>query len=224
VADDEARPVPPYASFTTVRNLIERMEREGVPSRLDASYLVGMAGGTRNQVKHALRSLGLIEEDGRVTSRLAELAKRPDERPALLGQLLQERYPSLTSLDQDATKGQLDEVLKTYGLNGATVRKAASFFLAAAMYADLPLSPHLTPSRTRGGGGGPSGTRKQGARRGKGQQRTNTGDGTSTDMKRVYFDLLVSKAEDSDELDSDLLDRIERLVGLSAAGGGTSQD
>jgi hypothetical protein len=34
-------------------------------------------------------------------------------------------------------------------------------------------------------------------------------------MKRVYFNLLVDKAKESDA-DSDLLDRIERLIGFDA--------
>ncbi|MDQ3222398.1 MAG: DUF5343 domain-containing protein [Gemmatimonadota bacterium] len=155
--EDTAAPVPPYSSFTTVRHLIERMEQQGVPSRIDNTYLVGMAGGTQAQVKHALRSLGLINEDGTVTTRLIDLVKRPDDRPRLLGHLLRERYPRLTDLDQSATRGQLDESLKSYGLNGATARKAASFFIAAATYAQLPLSPYFPAVRS--GSGGPGATR-----------------------------------------------------------------
>jgi hypothetical protein len=33
-------------------------------------------------------------------------------------------------------------------------------------------------------------------------------------MKRAYFDLLIKKAESADTVDTDLLDRIERLVGI----------
>ena len=68
--DPVAGPVPPYMSFATLLNQIERMEREGTPARIDRSYLVGMAGGTRNQFEMGLRSLGLIDESDQVTDTL----------------------------------------------------------------------------------------------------------------------------------------------------------
>jgi hypothetical protein len=55
--------VPPYVSFGTLINTLERMGVEGVPDRIDGSYLTNMAGGTRSQFKVCLRSLGLIDED-----------------------------------------------------------------------------------------------------------------------------------------------------------------
>jgi hypothetical protein len=165
VDEDTAAPVPPYSSFTTVRHLIERMEQHGVPGRIDNTYLVGMAGGTQSQVKHALRSLDLINDDGTVTPRLIDLVKHPEDRARLLGQLLRERYPRLTDLGQSATRGQLDESLKSYGLNGATARKAASFFIAAATYAQLPLSPYFPAARSGSGGPGATRTRRNPGKR-----------------------------------------------------------
>lgn len=140
-------PVPPYMSFATLLNQVERMEREGTPARIDGSYLVGMAGGTRNQFKMGLRSLGLIDESDQVTDAMVRLAKRPEERKALLAAILQERFPSLVKLDENATRGQLDEVLAGYGLGVDTRRKAASFFVAAATYAGIELSPHIRPAK-----------------------------------------------------------------------------
>ncbi len=98
-------PVPPYMSFATLLNQVERMEREGVPSRLDRTYLVGMAGGTRNQFKMGLRSLGLINENDQVTETMVRLAKDAEGRPALLAEVLRERFPSLVNLDENATRG-----------------------------------------------------------------------------------------------------------------------
>jgi hypothetical protein len=166
--ESSSGPVPPYVSWTTVSNKIAEMEAKGIPARIDASYLVGMAGGTQNQFKQALRSLGLIDETDRVTSTLIELVQNPDGRPALVGQLLKDRYPPLVELDGNATPGQLDEVLAGYGLGKETRRKAASFFVAAATYAGLPISPHIKPPRTGGarrpsGGARRSTSRKAGA-------------------------------------------------------------
>ena len=142
-----SRPVPPYMSFATLLNQIERMEQRGTPARIDRSYLVGMAGGTRNQFKMGLRSLGLIDESDQVTPALARLAKHPEERKALLAEILRERFPALVSLDENATRGQLDEVLTDYGFGVDTRRKAASFYVAAATYAGIPMSPHIRPAK-----------------------------------------------------------------------------
>jgi hypothetical protein len=140
-------PVPPYLSFATLLNQIERMERDGTPARIDRSYLVGMAGGTRNQFKMGLRSLGLIDESDQVTDTMGRLAKHPEGRQALLAEILRDRFPRLVNLSEDATRGQLDDVLADYGLGVDTRRKAASFYVAAATYAGIPLSPHIRPAK-----------------------------------------------------------------------------
>jgi hypothetical protein len=214
---DESRPVPPYAPFATLLHQLERMERDGVPGRIDKTYLIGMAGGTQNQLKHAMRSLGLITEHGEATQVLVDLAKKPDERAQLLARILRERYPTLAGLSQDATRGQLDEVLAEYGLNGVTARKAATFFVLAATYAGIPLSPHIKPAKASPG----TGTRRTGRKRRSAAQVETAGDTTNRDgvddMKRVYFNLLVDKAKESDaDSGTDLLDRIERLIGVDA--------
>lgn len=212
---DESRPVPPYAPFATLLHQLERMERDGVPGRIDKTYLIGMAGGTQNQLKHAMRSLGLISENGEATQELIDLAKKPNERQQLLATILRERYPTLVGLGQDATRGQLDEALAEYGLNGVTARKAATFFVLAATYAGIPLSPHIKPAK-----GTPSTGTRRTVRKRRSPAQVGTGgdvadrDGAD-DMKRVYFNLLVDKAKESDD-NTDLLDRIERLIGVDA--------
>lgn len=155
-------PVPPYLSFATLLNQIERMEREGTPSRIDGTYLVGMAGGTRNQFKMGLRSLGLIDDSDHVTDTLTRLAKHPEGRQALLAEILRERFPRLVNLNENATRGQLDEILAEYGFGVDTRRKAASFYVAAATYAGIPLSPHIRPAKGVNSG---AARRSPGARR-----------------------------------------------------------
>src|SRR2546428_665337 len=60
---------PPYISFRTLLNLVERMADEGIPRRIDRSYLGGLSGAYQTQVMAALRSLGLMTDDGAVTPR-----------------------------------------------------------------------------------------------------------------------------------------------------------
>jgi hypothetical protein len=215
-ADDLNEPVPPYVPFGTLVNQLQRMEREGVPARIDPSYLTGMGGTMRNQFRVSLRALGLIDESGNTTEALVRLAMNPDQRPMLLAEILQSRFPRLVSLNGNATRGQLEEIMVDYGLKSAdTRRKAMSFYLAAATYAGIPLSSHLRPAK---GGVSPSATPRRSRTAKKRPTASRATEAESrpadpSDMRRIYFDLLVEKAKQAD--DPALLDRIERLVGIA---------
>ena len=63
-------------------------------------------------------------------------------------------YRTLIALDLTRTSPrQLDEAMRKYGLTGATHKKAVSFFLQAAQYGSVPISP-LLKAKTRIGGRG----------------------------------------------------------------------
>jgi len=159
--EPEARKTPPpYFAFKTLTNMIVKMEEHGPPIRIDRTFLTGMSGAGQTQFLAGLRSLGLIAEDGTVQPTLVELVNRPDDRPALFGQLLRERYPEAVELGKDrATTGMLVEVFNEYGVQGDTARKAIAFYLQAAQYAgDIPLSPNFKTPTVRTG----TGSRKRG--------------------------------------------------------------
>ncbi len=209
---------PPYISFRTLLNLIERMATEGVPPRIDRSYLTGLSGGYQTQVMAALRSLGLTSDGGAVTQRLLDLADYPDKRKELMGQIIRERYPEAWALGQEnATQAQLEETFKPSGITGATLRKAVAFYLHAANYADIPLSPFFkTPSATD--------TRAAPRRR---RARTTTpaqappppappAETTPEALRRRYIEMLLKRVEEQEQMDDKLLDRIEGLLGYDS--------
>ena len=217
--------MPPYGAFGTLEHQWERMEREGIPARIDNSYLVGMAGGTRSQFKVCLRSLGLIDEDSYATDALVQLVKNPDRRPELFASILRNRFPDLTALNGSATRGQLEEVMVGYGVtNPDTRRKAISFYLAAATYAGIPLSPHLRPGRRTGASSTPR--RPRPARKPAAAPRAGRRGGVAppvvapADTHHAYFDHLLALSQQAPD-DKDLLDRIERLI---QASGGTESE
>ena len=152
----QTKPPPPYFAFKTLTNMIVKMEEHGPPNRVDRTFLTGMSGAGQTQFIAGLKSLGLIDEDGAVQPALVEMVQKPDERPALIGKLLRDRYPKAVALGEgNATTGQLIDVFKEYGVQGDTARKAIAFYLKAAEFAgDIPVSPNFkTPSvRTSGGG------------------------------------------------------------------------
>lgn len=148
---------PPYFAFKTLTNAIVQMEEHGPPNRIDRTFLTNMSGAGQTQFIAGLKSLGLIDDDGAIQPHLVELVNQPDNRPALIGQLLKDRYPEAVELGKgNATTGELVEVFSDYGVRGDTARKAIAFYLNAAKYAgDIPLSPNFKTPSNRSSGGTP---------------------------------------------------------------------
>ena len=153
----------PYISFRTLFNLIEKLASTGMPPQIDRSFLTQSEGG-KTQILQALRSLELIDQSGAVTDKLTAIVNADADRPKLVGDMLRARYPELVQLGgNNATQTQLEEVLKREGVSGDTLRKAAGFYLKAAEYAGVKVSPHWkTPSVGRGVAGKPRVRRQQG--------------------------------------------------------------
>ncbi len=148
---DPQKNVVSYVPFKTFLAALEALER-GVPNQLDRSVWPSYSGAIQGQLLGAFRFLGLVDENQSPTPAMRELAANRDRRPTLLRRLLEQRYASLIALDLTRTSPrQLDEAMRKYGLTGATHRKAVSFFLQAARYADLPISA-LLKAKTRTSG------------------------------------------------------------------------
>ncbi len=149
---------PAYFAFKTLTNMVLKMEEHGPPTRVDRTFLTGMSGAGQTQFIAGLKSLGLIDGDGRVQPRLSELVSDSDSRARIVGEMVRERYPEAVALGEtNATTGELVDVFKdAYGVQGDTARKAIAFFLQAAKYAgDIQLSPNFkTPTIRTGAGSG----------------------------------------------------------------------
>lgn len=144
---------PPYVSFVTLKNAIEKMAREGgVPSQVDRSYLSNLPGSTQAQLIAAMKWLGLIDAKMMPTDLLEGLVEQDErDRVETFKAILGERYPAATALPPLATQQQLENVFRDMGLTGSTMRKGVAFFLAAAKFSDLAVSPHFkTPRVTNG--------------------------------------------------------------------------
>jgi hypothetical protein len=152
--------VPPYISFAQLLNVLDRMNAEGVPARVDRSYLGSWSGAAQGQFLKAARSLDLLDEHGRPTQGLKQLVAEPDNRPATLASILHDKYSDALALGLDATQAQLDEVFRNYGISGSTTRKATSFYLHATKFAGIQTSPFFKAGRASGGGSSSSGSRR----------------------------------------------------------------
>jgi hypothetical protein len=159
---------------------IERMGQDGLPNRIDRSYLGNLSGNVQTYLIAAFKSFGLIADEGNaVLPPLKELAANENERPALVAGLLRTYYPKVVELGQ--TNATLDELAdlfeKEYGVKGATRIKAIRFFLNAAVYAGVQTSPLW--KATRGGAGAPA-TPKPKRRTPRPRARQPRDDGSAT--------------------------------------------
>ena len=189
VAEESRSQAPPYISFRSLGNMLDRFKSEGLPHRIDRSFwghfLSGSAGA---QMMVALRSLGLVDQSDSPTDlleRMSDEGASAEDRKRILGEVLKQRYPEVMVLDLSrASWGQLEEVFKEkYGLDGETRRKAMTFFINAAQYTDVPLSTHITKRvRTR------IAAPKNGGRSGQRKLRQNGGTPAHNDGKKAEED------------------------------------
>lgn len=146
MADEEEKtnkPIAAYVPFKTFLNALESLER-GVPHVIDRSVWPTFSGLYQSQTLAAFRFLGLIDENGKPTADLVKLVSDRDNRKLHLRRILQESYASVVRKDlTKMTSASFDSAMSEYGGSGDTHRKAVSFFLQAARYAELPLSPWI---------------------------------------------------------------------------------
>jgi len=146
VTKAEDRGIPPYIGWATW-NRLTRLMKTFVPPRLDRSYFssLGFSGTQYSQAVRAFLFLRLMDENKRPTETLRQLVMgSDDERRTTLKNIIEKGYqPFFTSPGpQEATLGDLETFLRSQGAKGVT-DKCATFFLAAAKEAGIPLSPQL---------------------------------------------------------------------------------
>lgn len=216
--------IPPYnISWVTFLSTLERMAADP-PNRVDRSYLDSQAGTVQTYLIAAFKAFGLVNDEARPTEWVHAFAE-PDQRKAMIADLLKAHYATIIPLGlTNSTSGELAEAFSSAfpSLTGESRVKAIRFFLSAATYADLKLSPMWkAPKAPRGN----SGTRR--SARSSSSKATATSPAAAPapssarpkpqsmeEAKLAYFELLINNAGEGTKLDPQVLDRIELLVGL----------
>jgi hypothetical protein len=142
---------PPYTSFRTFKAFIQDLHEHGVPSRIDRSVLTRFSGVVGTQLVHALRFLGLVEDQGRPTQLLRELVDaHGDARwPETFLELLRQEYAPMFAIDlETATPSHFNEAFrKAFPAADAVVQKCVTFFLYAANDAGVKISARVLKGR-----------------------------------------------------------------------------
>jgi hypothetical protein len=100
---------------------------------------------------NAYRFFGLVDDEPDAsdssTDYLDKMAKHPDKRPEVLRFLIEANYCDILD-EHDLTKMTLkmleDSFEQAFSVSGGTKQKAITFFLKAAKFAGIPLSPYLS--------------------------------------------------------------------------------
>jgi hypothetical protein len=144
-SEPSSKRIPPYLAFKTFLNSLDALS-QGVPPKLDRSLWKGQSGINQGLIMSAYRYFGLVNENDESTPVLVLLAQHPDKRAAKLREMIEGQY-MLVLQKGDITKSTMkmleDAFSAVYPVQGDTKQKAISFFLKAAKFADMPLSPYL---------------------------------------------------------------------------------
>lgn len=158
---NQPAPVAPYLPWKIFLASFDAFAKE-IPHRLSRGSWQE-SGLVQGQLMGAYRFLGLIDNDDKPTDVLAALVEDDDDRPRIIGVLLEEHYPELLARDlKTMTMEMLNDLMGRYRVGGATRRKAITFFLHAAKFSGMRLSPSIqvrnsSPRRRRGQGNGNGG-------------------------------------------------------------------
>lgn len=160
-----------YVSWPTLKNALEQLSQGVPPSRIDRSVFPGMSWGVQNQLFAGMKFLGLITAEGDATPLLDDLVSGDEaHRKAKLKQILERSYAGLFALDlMKTTPAHLSEKMAAlYGVTGDTRDKAVRFFLSAAEYSGVAVSPLLATKKPNGSSASTAGApRKRRANRPK---------------------------------------------------------
>jgi hypothetical protein len=172
-------PCPPYATFSPLLNFINKLRDTQVPSRIDPSVFGNASGSLSYSIIAALKVLKLIATDGTPTIAFMALVDADDDtRKELLRAALPAAYPTFFDGSFDikkVTAGQFDEHIRDrYDAKGSTIDKVASFFIAAANYADVEISQLIKDRKPISSSASSGRSRKQ-----RKQAREETGGGAA---------------------------------------------
>ena len=143
-----------YISFTTFWNALDKLEQDGIPAKVDASVFFNYSGSTTSQLLAAFRFMGLIDDAGTPTDDLQSLVD-PKTRKEIMEHIVRRSYSKIfDEIDiSNASSSQLDDAIRSYGIQGATLLKARSFFVKALEEAGMEVSNYVKIRAGRPTGG-----------------------------------------------------------------------
>ncbi|MFN0149006.1 MAG: hypothetical protein ACKVT1_21085 [Dehalococcoidia bacterium] len=136
---EDKKDVGAYIPWKTLLTATEVLE-QGLPQRLDPSVFPAFSGSIKSWTMSAFRFLGFTDSVGNVQPRLKAWVNEPANRPALMKEVLLEKYPKVIALAaENGTVNQMKAAMGELGVSGTTLQKAMAFFIKASEFAQVPL-------------------------------------------------------------------------------------
>jgi hypothetical protein len=140
---------PPYCSKKSLNAFLNKIrEQEHVPLRIDRGLMASSSGSVANETMAALRYLQLIDSKDVPTPLFTEYVMADDAaRKPVMDRMVRSSYAFLFGASGfdigRATTHQVAELFRPLGVNGSTLSRAMSFFLACANEAGVKISPNV---------------------------------------------------------------------------------
>jgi hypothetical protein len=170
MAEPEKTSAAVYISWKTFQNAIDQLSKAELPNVIDKTVFIGMSFSNQNQLFTGMRFLGLIDDKNKPTAELEALATEDEtaRKQKLLG-ILQHRYSELFALNlKKTTPDELEKKMaESYKVTGLTRDRAVRFFVGAAKYLGIEMSPLIA-------GKAINGVRASGPRVKRASRRTST--------------------------------------------------
>lgn len=141
---------PAYISWSYIHNFINGLRKASIPMQIDRYVMPTASGSQLSAAVNSLKFLNWLDSDSKPTESFKRYVRASDEeRPSLLKTTLESAYPFLFGSPdfhlEQATGQMMAEKFRKMGVQGATLSKAIAFFIAAAKFAGIPISPHIKP-------------------------------------------------------------------------------
>jgi hypothetical protein len=147
------RQLLPYAPPSNVISLVHRFRERSLPGKVDVPLLVdvGISEGNAHRVLHALRFLGLLDDDGHPTNNFEALQIASDEEyRELLAGFVRAAYAEVLAI-VDPSRDQLDTITNHFRRYLPTSQRGrqVTLFLGLCREAGIPLLDAPRERRTR---------------------------------------------------------------------------
>jgi hypothetical protein len=137
-----SRPIA-YVAFGTFVSVLDNLRMSSLTA-LDPADCGALSTSTWSHLTRTLRFLDLIDEHDVPTESFKSLVQASNRKP-ILRELLKRHYPDLFDADLSRLSvHRLENLLADHGISRTTLSRARSFFLGAARYSGIRLSPELS--------------------------------------------------------------------------------
>lgn len=222
----------PYAATSAVVKILDTYRDTGLGGGpIDVALLgrLGLGNVVATRALHALGLLGLIDPDGRPTASLTAFKEASSSSyKQLLADVLYDVYAPVFAVTGKTmvgkTPSEIDDAFRTFKPDSLR-KRMVTLFLGLCEYAGVVESPPKAKPGPKQGK--PAAPRKLAPKGSTAEQKPKDGPPPLdppplTSAHQKYVDLLLAKATEQDTPDADLLDRIERALGIAPKAVSTS--